>query len=110
MAGLLLAGGLLAVLGGVLDPGSGAGQGLWLTGVVLGLFGAGAGGYSLATGAPYWLRCVVSGGSAGLAAVVLLTAVPDLEAGSTGAVVTGVLAALAGGAVYVGVRSGAPSD
>ncbi len=108
MAGLLLAGGVLAVLAGVLgsgdDPIDGAAEVLWLLGVVLGLFGAGAGGYSLVTGAPYWLRCVVSAGSAGLAAVVLTSVMPDLETGSTGAVVVGLLAALVGGAVYLGVR------
>jgi hypothetical protein len=108
MAALLLSGGLLAALGGVLgsgdDPIEGFANVLWLLGVVLGLFGAGAGGYSLVTGAPYWLRCVVSAGAAGLAAVVLTSFMPDLSTGATGAIVVGLVAALAGGAVYLGVR------
>ena len=112
MAGLLLLGGVLAVLGGAVGSGQdvleGAAQGLWLTGVTVALFGVGAGGYSLAVGAPYWLRLVASGGSAGLAAVVLTVAVPDLETGPTGAVVVGVVAALAGGWAYLVLRRASP--
>jgi hypothetical protein len=105
MAGLLLLGGVLAVLGGVLGSGGdevdGVGQVLWLAGVMVGLIGVGAGGYSLVTTAPYWLRLVASGGSAGLAAVVLTAAVPDLVTGAGGAIATGVLSALVGAVVYV---------
>ena len=95
MAVLLLLGGVHAVLGGVLVV-DGVGTVLWLAGVVVALFGVGVGGYSLVTGAPYWLRLVASGGSAGLAAIVLLAAVPDLDAGPGAAVATGVVAAVVG--------------
>ena len=106
MAGLLLLGGVLAVVGGVVgsDPLDGLAEGLWLTGVTVALFGVGAGGYSLAVSAPYWLKLVASGGSAGLAAVLLIALVPDLEAGPGGAIAAGVVFALAGAGVYLAVR------
>ena len=106
MAGLLLLGGLLAVVAGFAGSGTldGGARALWLAGVVAVLLGCGAGGYTLVPTAPLWLRAVVVVGCVGLVAVVLTALLPDLEVGTGGAVAVGVVSAVAGGLVHLATR------
>ena len=63
-----------------------------------------AGGFSIATGAPVWLRAVACVGAAGLVAVVLTAIVPDLSAGPATAILLGVVFAGVGTWVHVAAR------
>lgn len=101
---LLVAGGLLAVAGGTLGPEpvlAGAGRALWLAAVVAIALAAGTAGWALA-GPPPWRRGLAAAGAAGAVLGVLLVAAPPPGAGS--AMLTGALAALVGGGVWVLVR------
>ena len=70
---------------------------LWLVGYGLFVLCAGLAGYSLVTGAPVWLRGVVTFGAGALAAVVVLSFAPELEVPALPVLVGGILLAVVSG-------------
>lgn len=86
------------------DPLTGTSHTLWLVGYGLFVVCAGLSGYSLVTGAPVWLRAVVTLGAGALAAVVVLSFAPELEVPALPVMVGGVLLILASAAAFLVIR------